>query len=324
MPDPAITAAARSAADAALAARCLAAAERAVEEGRLNVAKVLRASAHAFRARSLALARAAEGDGSSIDTLADALAHEDAAAALAGDPAMTRDALAASRALASVLRRSVDALARTHDVPEDVVAQFLWGCHDCGAITEGARPEICEFCGSIAGDFQMFAPFFSATPERIARRTPAEVAAMLAGDAQRLRDALAGLDERRLTRVPPDGEWCIKQVAGHMTDVAAIFCRRARSAIEPDADIPPESTPMPWRMVREHDYASMRAGELVSRFSAAIEDALALVARMEDADWRRTAEMLSGQVRVIDLGSWLANHNVAHVRQILAMREEGA
>lgn len=314
-----------SADDAAQAARCLAAAERAVEEGRLNSAKVLRAVAHAFRARSLAFARLEANEAAAIDALGEAVSHEErVAAALTSAPASAaaRDALAASRQLASILQRSVDALAETHDVPEGVVAQFLWGCHDCGAITEGARPEICEFCGSVAGDHQMFAPFFSATPERLARRTPAEVTSMLAGDTGRLRDALAGVGEERLRRVPPDGEWCMKQVAGHMIDVAGIFCRRVRSAIEPDAAIPPETTPMPWLLVHEEDYAAMSVDALVERFRSVTGDALALVGRLAEADWRRTAEMLSGQVRVIDLGSWLANHNVAHVQQIMAMREE--
>lgn len=314
-----------SADDAAQAARCLAAAERAVTEGRMNLAKVLRAAAHAFRARSLSLARIGGADGDATGALMEALRRQESvAAALAAAPAstVTRDALAASRELTSILRRSAGALARSHDIPETVVAQFLWGCHDCGAISEGARPEICACCGSVAADYQMFAPFFSATPERLARRTPAEVTAMLSGDADRLRDALAGVDEARLRRVPPDGEWCMKQVAGHMIDVAGIFCRRARSAIEPDSAIPPEKTPMPWLLVHDEEYAGMSVETLVDRFRAVTEDALALITRLGEADWSLTAEMLSGAVRVVDLASWLANHDVAHVRQIVAMREE--
>ncbi len=41
-----------------------------------------------------------------------------------------------------------------------------------------------------------------------------------------------------------------------------------------------------------------------------------LMARLDDAAWRKKVEWVVGRVSAVDLGSWVVNHNVAHQRQI--------
>ena len=203
---------------------------------------------------------------------------------------------------------------------ESDVAQFLWGCQECGLVVEQGRPEICPACGSIAGEFEMFAPFFSSTSERIMRRQPSEIEAMLRGDPARLTEALAGADDDLLRRKPTAEEWCIKEIAGHMVDIAELFCRRLRALVEPETPQGAERTPMPWMLIHGQGYPEMTAEAICERFERANEDALALIGRLAEKDWRRKAEMAGGRVAVIDMGSWLANHNVAHLEQIKALR----
>lgn len=302
--------------------RCLAAAERAIEEGRFNLAKVLRAAAHASRARALTLERAASAGGPAVDALMFASSAAAAAQEFAssGDEAVQRAAAGAAQ-LADLLDRAAESLAVNRDVPESDVAQFLWGCAECGLIIEAARPAFCPGCGALAAEFEMFAPFFATSGERIARRTPDAIRAALADDARLLHDALAGADEATLTgRVTPD-EWCMKEIAGHMVDCAGIFNRRLRPIVDPDAPEEPEPAPAPWLIMRGKGYAERRADDIAAEFRAETDRANVLLGRLEDGDWQKRTEMFVGKVTVVDIGSWLMNHNLAHRQQILALRE---
>ena len=76
---------------------------------------------------------------------------------------------------------------------------------------------------------------------------------------------------------------------------------------------------LPWKIIDGQDYPAASAGELCDRFERAITDALALVEGLPDVSWRKRGEMLSGKLALIDMGSWLANHNIAHLEQIRAL-----
>jgi rubrerythrin len=310
--------------NAILAIRCLAAAERAVEEGRLNVAKVLRAAALSSRARALIIERSlAAGTQSTalITTLADSLDCEidtlrrmnSDVAGLAGDGA---------ESLRGIVATTAQSLERNRDVLESEVAQFVWGCHECGFITQAQRPEVCPACGSIAGDFELFAPFFSSTSERIARRQPAEIVEMLRRAPIALAESLAAATDDALRARPSTDEWCAAEIAGHMIDIAELFCRRLRSLLAPVEPAAPERSPLPWKLMEGQGYEAMTAETLTGRFSAAIHGALAMIEALDERAWSSRVELVSGKVTVLDMGSWLANHNVAHQAQIAALRED--
>jgi rubrerythrin len=306
--------------EAASSAASLAAAERAVTEGRLNVAKVLRASALSARQRAIALARAA-----GADPAADSASHAaDAAQATmaAVDGIRSSDELAAvlrsASASAGLLRKTQDALAVTRDVPEGVVAQMLFVCEECGFTMEGQRAEICPSCGSIAGEFALFAPFFSGTQEHIARRAPEDALAQLRGDADRLSAALVG-DDAALSVRPAAREWCAKEIAGHMVDIVELATRRLRALVDPAYTAPTERTPLPWKLLDDQDYVNSSADAIVERFRAGVGELCSIFDGLQPADWRKKADLVSGRTLVVDVASWVANHNVAHMRQIDAL-----
>lgn len=307
--------------DARNAIRCLAAAERATEEGRLNLAKVLRATALAARTRALQLERLEDADSNSVDLLrviTDADSKSLASIAQSTDQSQRHlRFVAASGPIADILRRTSDALEDGRDVSERTVAQFLFGCEDCGYVAERSRPEICPACGSLAREWALFAPFYSATSEHISRRQPGEIVRMLRGDSAAFREALHGQDELLLAHRPAPDEWCVKEIAGHIIDIAELFNRRLGALRRPESDVP-EATLLPWALIDGQDYPGRSVAELVTRFESAMGEALALIDALTDADWNRKADMLSGRVMVIDMASWLANHNVAHLEQIRA------
>jgi hypothetical protein len=227
-----------------------------------------------------------------------------------------------ANSLQRLISTTLRSLERNRDAPESEIAQFLFGCQECGYIVEAQRPDVCPACGSIAGDFELFAPFFSATNERIARRQPAEIVEMLRGAPAALDESLTTTRDEVLRARPSAGEWCMTEIAGHMIDIAELFCRRLASLLEPDAPVPAERSPLPWKLLEGQGYDTMTAGALTSRFTAVIDQALSMIATLEDGAWRKRVELVSGKVTVLDMGSWLANHNDAHLAQIAALRRE--
>jgi rubrerythrin len=309
--------------DALAAVRALAAAERAVDEGRLNIAKLLRASALSARQRALMLERIASVDKGAVYTLAE-IADENARTMkeLAdAEGASERTALAGATALDAIFDATIGSLREHRDVPEGVVAQFLFACEECGYVVQGQRPDVCPACGSFGGEFALFAPFFSGTQEHIGRRSPEQIVAMLRGDAAVMAASIAGLDDDALRRRPGDGEWCIKEIAGHMIDIVEMAARRLAPIADASVADAPETQLLPWRIVEGQDYPSKSADELLDRYGRGLETLLAIVKRLDTGNWRKKTTMSGSRVAAIDVGSWVANHNVAHLQQILALRE---
>jgi rubrerythrin len=318
--------------NAAAAVYCLAAAERAVLDGRFNLAKVLRACAHSARLRALTGARRLARDMQPAEVLASALAlverqsrdsksaetlpaEEHHPAAVGRGPF---DAGSASVTLGAILRRALMSLERNRDVLESDVAQSLWGCQVCGAILEGSAPESCSRCGALGFEFEWFGPFYGGTPERLGRRTPGEIAAILQDCPLRLARLLDGVGEERLAARPSPDEWGIKEIAGHLIDVTELFSWRVRTIR--DAVTPPSlDRPMPpWRLLEGKGYPGVASTAILAGFRSATREALELVEGMED--WGRFGHIRGRGATMLDLGTWLANHNIAHLAQIEALR----
>lgn len=318
---------------ATAAMHSLAAAERAVLDGRFNLAKILRASAHSARLTALTAARLLAQDTRPVEVLTSTLALLERQSVarqrvtrlltehqVSGAMRGLFNANTASAAVEDVLRRALQSLQENRDVLESDVAQSLWGCQVCGAIAEGPRPEGCSHCGALRFEFEWFGPFYSGTFDRLGRRSPAEIAGILEEGPRRLASLLDGVGEEGLTRRPSADEWCMKEIAGHLLDVTELFCWRVgtiRDAVTPP---PLEGSLPPWRLLEGKGYPEVESTLIVEGFRSATREALAVVERVGVEDWGRYG-LTGGRVTtILDLGSWLANHNIAHFAQIEALR----
>ncbi|HTN81433.1 MAG TPA: DinB family protein [Acidimicrobiales bacterium] len=324
----------QAAIDQRAAVASLAAAERAIEEGRFNIAKVLRAAAHASRVRALELERLAAAGKPSPDRLRAEREHQHQAAAVlgelvheaerAGDRAMAERLtrlLHATHETARVLDASATSLVRNRDILESDVAQYLFVCTGCGRIAEASPGEACPVCGALPPEFAGYFPFFVKSDENLGRRRPAEIVAMLEGDPDRLAGAVAGLDEAVLLREPGPGEWCIVEVAGHMVDVATIFNDRLRVHLNLGPADPEVADKIPWLLTRERRWRDHSMDEIVSRFRHEVGSSLELIGNLDtEGAWGERVRVLNGRATIIELGTWFANHNQAHLQQVLALR----
>jgi rubrerythrin len=309
--------------------RNLVAAEAAVQRGQFNVAKVLRAAAHAQRVLAMEAARLSRSNRPPA-VLLRALLREfvqaprraKVRATARGSAARAERERAASvrSRLRGILQRSVASLEHHPDVLESDVAQHLWGCYGCGAIAEGERPEACAVCGALSPEFEWFGPFYNATPEHLGQLRPDATLATLERMPNELSRVFSRTDDLVLRGKPSPTEWCAKEIAGHMVETDLLFLRRVRAmlATEDPVDI---TTPVPpWKLQEGKGYETLSGSDLADRFSRARAETLSLVQHLKAGDWtRRGINRTAGQyttVSLLDLGTWLANHDMGHLAQI--------
>jgi rubrerythrin len=299
--------------------RNLAAAEAAVLRGQFNAAKVLRALAHTQRALAMDAARLLARDSDPADAFGTVLADLDAGSGAdhltARHPAAERVAAVRARAR-DIAGRAQTSMAGQSDVKEWDVAQSVWGCYGCGYLAEGDRPDACPICGALAPEFEWFGPFYASTPEHLGQRDPAEIIATLEAIPGEVEAVLVGLDDTRLAHKPSPEEWSIKEIVGHMLETDLLFVRRARALLH-EQGVPDLDTPIPpWKLQEGKGYEALPVPELLARLADARSSSLDLVRGLRPADWARRGTVRGASTSLLDLGTWLANHDRGHLAQI--------
>jgi hypothetical protein len=309
--------------------RNLAASETAVLRGQFNLAKVLRALAHSQRVQAMGAARllAAEDDPATVlgTIFTELEGRPSEGAAIAGPPALAEGS--ASRTVReraqAIVQRSIATLRGHSDVDERDVAQFLFGCYGCGNLIEvadgaGAAPEACDVCGALSPEFARFGPFYSITPEHLGQRHPAEILTILAAGPNDVAAAVAGLDDATLRRKPSPDEWCVKEIVAHLLETELLFTRRVSAIFAHDGPgLPTITTPVPpWKLHEGKGYVELPSEDIVARLRATRTATLALVGTLSPAQWARRGSNIEGTTTVLDLGTWLANHDLGHLVQV--------
>jgi rubrerythrin len=289
-------------------------AEAAVLRGQFNLAKVFRALAHAERIQAMTAARRVVQDAEPAAALPMILAE------LENEPPdLGVEAAGVVRAQALKLaRRAQASLAQYSDVAESDVAQSLWGCYGCGYLAEGDRPEVCPVCGALEAEFEWFGPFYSHTPEHLGQLTPAAIVTILEAGLETAA-AIAGLDEGQLRRQSSPEDWCIAEIVGHMIETEQLFLRRARTLLAA-SDVPNIDTAVPpWKLQEGQGYEALTGADLIQRLRQTRADTVLLVRSLRPEDWARAGTIRGVTTTMLDLGTWLANHDRGHLAQVVRL-----
>jgi hypothetical protein len=218
--------------------------------------------------------------------------------------------------LTEVLDKSLDSLKSNDDVQESDVHQFIWGCYGCGYLVEGAPPDACNVCGALGVEFEWFGPFYAATPEHLGQLTPQEMIEVLESIPKQISDAISGVDDEVLSKKPSEEEWCIKEIVGHIIETDKLFVMRVETVLKAQG-VPeiPRTTP-PWKLHEGKGYESLSADELISRLKETRALSLKLVNDLKNEEWMRQGTLMGTANSILDLGSWLTNHDRGHLAQI--------
>lgn len=300
--------------------RNLVAAEQAVLQGQFNVAKILRALAHSQRVLAMEAARLLNEELDSADLFNTILEEIDAGGALSdsrGSPARERlEKSAKVRAgLRDILQRSQASLQNNSDVLESDVAQMLRACYNCGAVMEGDPPHACPICGALSVEFESFAPFYSSSLEHLGQLKPQDIIEILERIPDEIEAAITQVDDVTLRRKPSPDEWSIAEIVGHMLETDTLFAIRVRALLEAQGVELPRPMP-PWKLHEGKGYESMQVAELMLRMRVARAQSLSLVSQMTPEQWSYRGRIQGSATSMLDLGTWVANHDRGHLAQI--------
>jgi rubrerythrin len=302
--------------------RNLVAAEQAIQRGQFNIAKILRAAAHAQRTLALNAGRLL-GEETSPPMLLQAILEETTGATVPAsgqeDPAveelLARAGVVRER-VAEMMRRSLHSLRHNPDVLESDVPQSLWGCYACGNIMAGARPAACDICGALPCELETFGPYYSRSPEHLGQLTPAAMVTILEATPTQVAKMILGVDDSILTHKPSPDEWCAKELVGHLIETDRLYQGRVRTILAGSGVVEFSDPKLPWEAHHGKGYEEMPTGELVQRLEASHAASLAIMADLTPPEWCRLG-IMNGAVRsLVDLGTWLANHDRGHLPQI--------
>jgi rubrerythrin len=302
--------------------RNLVAAEQAILQGQFNVAKLLRAMAHSQRAMAMEAARLLE-EKPDAQALLNVILEEigvdnDLDAPGREDPAThTRlEQSAHVRAgLRELVQRSLASLESNADISESDLAQFLRGCYGCGAILEGDPPHACPVCGALSVEFEGFGPFYSATAEHLGQLKPEEIIEILEGIPAEVEAVINNVDIAVLHQKPSPNEWCVAEIVGHMLETDLLFATRTQTLLTAQGTELPWPMP-PWKLQEGKGYEAMQSAELLAHLRAARKQSLDLVRALTPADWLRKGMSFGSKISMLDMATWLANHDRGHLAQI--------
>jgi rubrerythrin len=306
--------------------RNLAAAEDAVQKGLFNIAKILRAAAHTQRIIAMGAARLMAGKTDKtnlLEVISKELKNGDSSnifEALSEEQSEYQKKLQQFKAvrekLTEILDRSLMSLKSNNDVQESDVHQFIWGCYSCGYLVEGNPPDACEICGALGVEFEWFGPFYAATPEHLGQLSPQEMIEILESIPKKVSDVISGVDDKVLAKKPSAEAWCIKEIIGHIIETDKLFVKRIETVLKAQG-VPeiPRTTP-PWKLHEGKGYETLSAAELINRLDEARAISLKLVKNLKNEDWVRQGTLMGTANSILDLGSWLTNHDRGHLAQI--------
>ncbi|MBI3624897.1 MAG: DinB family protein [Candidatus Rokubacteria bacterium] len=147
---------------------------------------------------------------------------------------------------------------------------------------------------------------------------PSEAAGLLRVTPTALRAELAALPASLLSWHPAPGEWCAKEVVGHLIEAEQRgFAGRIRIILSGDslqlASWDPD------QVARDRRDCEREAGDLLNEFSKLRETSVTLVAGLKDGDLQRGGHHPKvGFLRVQDLLHEWVHHDRNHLKQIMA------
>ncbi len=201
-------------------------------------------------------------------------------------------------------------------IPSIVETPHPYVCRTCGHLVVGPVEEHCPSCGAWPATFQWFAPnyWFEALDPFAAieklRQTPLEVAA-----------ALEALSEQAMDQDPREGNWAIRNVITHLRDAQEVLDYRLDLFAAEEHPVLASKAVWTWATREEERQPATR--EIFEDYLATRRKILARLEALPLADWWRTGlHEEFGEVSLRQQASYFASHELTHLPQLAALREQ--
>ncbi|HWQ12814.1 MAG TPA: DinB family protein [Roseiflexaceae bacterium] len=284
-------------------------AEKARHERRNNVARLFEALSAARMARAEHAFRQLGEVGSTLENVERALTSPEpeavATGRITGTTAVSRELLARARA----------ALAEGRDLRADELGD-LYVCGTCGEIREGKLSGACQVCGTVPEAHRAFRAI-----ESMGTLGPHAIMSFLEHSEESLRKLLEGLDDALLSRRPSEDLPSLKELAGHLADMDAVFRERAWLLLETDRpELPPAHPP---KLNMAVAYRTKPVEQILEAYHNTRRQTLSLLRGLTSAAWHRTGHHeLYGEVNLLHQGNWVINHERSHLVEMAQLRHD--
>jgi rubrerythrin len=284
-------------------------AQQARHERRFNIARLFDALAAAKLARAEHVFRKLGEDGSTEGNVDRALAGLEPEAIATG-PITGTNPLARD-----MLQRAQRALRESRDLRADEIGD-IFVCSTCGALREGQLVGACPNCGTVPEAHRPFRAI-----EAMGVLGPHAIMAFLEHSEEGLRKLFESVDDELLATRLQEGQPSLKELAGHLVDIDAVFRERAWLLLETDQpELPPAHPP---RLDAATTYRSQPIDAILSAFHASRRQTLNLLRGLTSAAWHRLGHHeLYGEINLLHQGNWVVSHERTHLVEMAQIRHD--
>jgi hypothetical protein len=133
-----------------------------------------------------------------------------------------------------------------------------------------------------------------------------------------LSDLTSDLTEIQLHAAPESGEWSVAEIAAHLRSCADVWGKAIETIVANDHPTIRAVSPTTW--IRSTDYRELAFTSSWQAFTTQRDRLLALLGRLPDHGWSRSATVLGGgrpfELTVHSYANRLARHERTHWRQV--------
>ena len=133
-------------------------------------------------------------------------------------------------------------------------------------------------------------------------------------------DATKGLSAAMLSFRAVEGEWCIKEIVGHLRDAAEVYHKRLyMMSTQTDPILQPYD---PDAFALEHHYLDRDLDEMLVELREFRADTVQLLTSLVNWNWARTGRHLEdGRVSIRQLVEHMIDHETEHLDDLRRLRE---
>jgi rubrerythrin len=215
-----------------------------------------------------------------------------------------------------LLSRAQRAVSEGRDLRADEISN-IYVCGTCGELREGSTCiGACPACGTVPEAHKAFKAI-----EAMGTLGPHAIVHYLEHTEEGLRKLFDGLDDLILARRPAPDKPSLKELAGHLADVDAVFRERAWLLLETDRpELPPAHPP---RLDAAVVYRTMPIQAILEAFHASRKQTLNLLRGLTSAAWHRPGHHeLYGDVNLLHQGNWVISHERGHLIDMAQLRHD--
>jgi rubrerythrin len=283
--------------------------QQARHDRRFNIARLFDALGASKLARAEHAFRQLGETGSTADNVERALAGMEPEA-LATGPITGTNPLARD-----MLQRAQLAQSENRDLRANEIGD-IFVCSTCGFLREGQLIGACPNCGTVPEAHKAFRAIDS-----MGTLGPHAIMAFLEHSEAGLRKLFESVPEELLSRRPADDQPSLKELAGHLVDMDAVFRERAWLLLETDRpELPPAHPP---RLHAAAAYRSQPIEAILAAFHASRRQTINLLRGLTSAAWHRLGHHeLYGDINLLNQGNWVISHERTHMVELAQLRHD--